>query len=443
MQKQSELGKPTSYRWFMLFIICLMYLITYMDRVNISTTAPMIRKEFGFDKITMGFIFSAFTFAYSLGQVPGGWIGDRFGPRKVLPALVTFWSVMTLATAQAGSLVQWILIRALFGAGEAGAFPTATRAMQLWYSPSERGFIQGITHSATRIGAAIVPPISVLIMAKLGWRWVFYIFGLTGVIWSAIFYLIYRNLPEEHRSVNQAEVAKIRGFDENGNIKEPINIKKRPTVPWGVLLKSSNMWYLMIIYAIYIYTSWIFLTWLPIYMMEYRKFSLMQMGIFASLPLWAGVIGDTFGGVVSDYILKKTNNIRLARRSVAVGGTIGAVALLLPGAMTKEPYTAVACLTGAMFFLECILGPAWAVAMDVGGEYSGTVSGLMNMAGTLAGAFSQILFGVITQYGSWVAPFVVSSVLLTIGGFMWAFLLDPARSVVEKRRPEVLTASNA
>ena len=153
MQKQSGLGKPTSYRWFMLFIICLMYLITYMDRVNISTAAPMIRKEFGFDKITMGFIFSAFTFAYSFGQVPGGWIGDRFGPRKVLPALVSFWSVMTIATAQAGSLVQWIIIRALFGAGEAGAFPTATRAMQLWFSPSERGFIQGITHSATRIGA--------------------------------------------------------------------------------------------------------------------------------------------------------------------------------------------------------------------------------------------------------------------------------------------------
>lgn len=440
MGKQQDLGKPTTYRWFMLFIICLMYLITYMDRVNISTAAPMIRKEFGFDKITMGFIFSAFTFAYSFGQVPGGWIGDRFGPRKVMSVLVTFWSVMTIMTAHATSLVQWIVIRALFGAGEAGAFPTATRAMQLWFSPSERGLIQGITHSATRIGAAVVPPIGVLIMARFGWRYIFYIFGSLGVVWSVIFYVIYRNLPEEHRSVNKAEIAKIRGFDEHGNILQPIDIKKKPAVPWGVLLKSSNMWYLMIVYAIYIYTSWIFLTWLPIYMVEYRKFSLMQMGIFASLPLWAGVIGDTFGGFISDLILKKTGNMKFARRSVAISGTIGAVVLLLPGAMTKQPYVAVVCLTGAMFFLECILGPAWAVAMDVGGEYSGTVSGLMNMAGTFAGAMSQILFGVITQFGSWVAPFLVSVVLLVIGGFVWAFLLDPAKSVVEKG---VIAATNA
>ena len=436
MKKETGLGKPTTYRWVMLFVICLMYLITYMDRVNISTAAPMIRKEFGFDNIAMGFIFSAFTFAYSFGQVPGGWIGDRFGPRKVLPTLVAFWSVMTITTAHCVSLVQWILVRALFGAGEAGAFPTATRAMQLWFSPAERGFIQGITHSATRVGAAIVPPIGVVIMAKLGWRWVFYIFGLTGVFWSILFYIVYRNLPEEHKSVNRAELAKIRGFDQDGNIKQPINIKKKPTVPWSTLLQSSNMWYLMMVYAIYIYTSWIFLTWLPIYMMEYRKFSLMQMGIFASLPLWAGVIGDTFGGVVSDSILKKTGNIRLARRSVAIGGTIGAVALLLPGAMTKDPYMAVSCLSAAMFFLECILGPCWAVAMDVGGEYSGTVSGLMNMAGTLAGAFSQILFGVITErLGSWVAPFLVSCAMLTVGGLLWGFLLDPAKSVVEKAPP--------
>ncbi len=175
-------------------------------------------------------------------------------------------------------------------------------------------------------------------------------------------------------------------------------------------------------------------------MVEYRKFSLMQMGIFASLPLWAGVIGDTFGGFISDLILKKTGNMKFARRSVAISGTIGAVVLLLPGAMTKQPYVAVVCLTGAMFFLECILGPAWAVAMDVGGEYSGTVSGLMNMAGTFAGAMSQILFGVITQFGSWVAPFLVSVVLLVIGGFVWAFLLDPAKSVVEKG---VIAATNA
>src|SRR5215475_6573239 len=152
-------------RWYILGVICLMYLITYLDRVNISTAAPEIRKEFGFDQITMGAIFSAFVWAYALFQVPGGWLSDRFGARPVLATIVTYWSVMTAATAAATSAVSFIIVRFLFGIGEAGAFPGATRAMQVWYTREERGFAQGFTHSASRLGAAIAPPIVVLIIA--------------------------------------------------------------------------------------------------------------------------------------------------------------------------------------------------------------------------------------------------------------------------------------
>src|SRR3974377_950765 len=140
-------------RWYILVLICVMYLITYLDRVNISTAAPEISKEFGFDKITMGWIFSAFVWAYAIFQVPGGWLSDRFGPRPVLATIVAYWSVMTAATAAATGAVSFIVIRFLFGVGEAGAFPGATRAMQLWYPRSERGFVQGITPRATRFGA--------------------------------------------------------------------------------------------------------------------------------------------------------------------------------------------------------------------------------------------------------------------------------------------------
>jgi sugar phosphate permease len=135
-------------RWYILVLISLMYLITYLDRVNISTAAPVISKEFGFDKVTMGVIFSAFVWAYALFQVPGGWMGDRFGPRSMLTVIVSYWSVMTAVTAAATGAVSFVVVRFLFGVGEAGAFPVATRAMQLWYAPSERGFVQGITHSA-------------------------------------------------------------------------------------------------------------------------------------------------------------------------------------------------------------------------------------------------------------------------------------------------------
>jgi sugar phosphate permease len=162
--------RPSRGRWYILLIISIMYLITYLDRVNISTAAPLISKEFGFDKVTMGFIFSAFVWAYAMFQVPGGWLSDKFGARGVLASIVTYWSIMTAITAGAFNAVSFIVVRFLFGVGEAGAFPGATRAMQLWYPQSERGFVQGITHSASRFGAAIAPPFVVLIMSQFGWR---------------------------------------------------------------------------------------------------------------------------------------------------------------------------------------------------------------------------------------------------------------------------------
>jgi sugar phosphate permease len=431
--KEATVGKPTRYRWFVLFMLCMMYLITYMDRVNIAAAAPLITKEFGFSKITMGLIFSAYAWGYALFQVPGGWMGDRFGPRKVLSTIVAYWSLMTAVTAQGVGLASFTIIRFVFGIGESGAFPTATRGMQLWFMPEERGICQGITHSASRFGAAIVPPLVVTIMVHYGWRMVFYTFGVGGLLFSLIWYLMYRDLPEDHKWVNMGELARIRGVDATGNINPP-KVTKRPKVPWGVLLKHPNMWAVMCCHFAYCYCLWIFLTWLPAYLVEYRGFTLLKMGYFASLPLFAGVIGDGAGGWLTDYLLKRTGNIRFARRAVAVTGMLGAAACIVPAAMTRNPYTAVYCLTAAMLFLECIIGPAWAVPMDVGGEYSGTVSGMMNMAGNVGAAISPTVFGILVQFGSWVAPFVVAAVILLAGAVGWAFWLDPEISVLEKGR---------
>ena len=427
-------------RWYILLLISLMYLITYLDRVNISTAAPVLSKEFGFDKITMGAIFSAFVWSYALFQVPGGWFADRFGPRRVLTGIVGYWSAMTAATAMAGSAGLFIAIRFLFGIGEAGAFPSATRAMQLWYPREERGFVQGITHSASRAGAAIAPPIVVGIMSVLGWQWVFYICGAIGLVWAVWWFLAYRDLPEDHAMVNRGELARIRGVDASGSVNAA-NIEARPNVPWGTLIRSPNMWAIMCAYFTYVYCLWIFLSWLPSYLIEFRHFTLIKVGLFASLPLWAGVVGDTVGGLSTDWLLKKTGSAKIARRSVAMVGLLGCCACIVPAALTADPYVAVYCLTGSMFFLECTIGPSWSVPMDVGGKYSGTVSGMMNMAGNIGGALSPLVFGFLVQFGNWQAPFIVAAALLVLGALVWGFWLDPDRSVVEDETPPAAMAA--
>src|SRR3974390_2997143 len=316
---QQMIGRASRGRWYILVLISLMYLITYLDRVNISTAAPLISKEFGFDKITMGAIFSAFVWAYAMFQVPGGWMGDRFGPRKVLTVIVGYWSVMTALTAHAGSAISFIVIRFLFGIGEAGAFPGATRAMQLWYPREERGFVQGITHSASRAGAAIAPTIVVTILATFGWQWGFSTAGVVGLIWAVWWSLAYRDLPEDHAMVNEAELKHIRGADGQGNINQA-KIEAKAQVPWSTLLRAPNMWAVMCAYFTYVYCLWIFLSWLPSYLVEFRHFTLLKVGIYASLPLWAGVVGDTVGGLATDWLLKISGNTKLARR---LGATIG------------------------------------------------------------------------------------------------------------------------
>jgi sugar phosphate permease len=422
--------QPSRGRWYILFLISVMYLITYLDRVNIATAAPQISKEFGFDNITMGYIFSAFVWAYALFQVPGGWLSDRFGARTVLGTIVAYWSIMTAATGLAFSATSFIVLRFLFGVGEAGAFPGATRAMQLWYPRSERGFVQGITHSASRAGAAIAPPLVLLIMINLGWRWAFLICGAIGLVWSLWWSFSYRNLPEEHAMVNRAELEAIRGRGPNGEINPP-PVAEQTEVPWATLLRSPNMWAIMLAYFTYVYCLWIFLTWLTKYLIDVRHFTLLKGGLLASLPLWAGVVGDTVGGLATDWLLRRTGNAKLARSGVAITGLLGCAVFIVPAALTEDPYVAVGCLTAAMFFLECTIGPSWAVPMDTGGKYSGTVSGMMNMAGNFGGAISPIVFGYLAYGDKWQAPFIVAAGLLVVGAAIWAFWIDPTKAILK------------
>jgi sugar phosphate permease len=340
----------------------------------------------------------------------------------VLTGIVLWWSAFTAATALSLGKVSMYAVRMLFGAGEAGAFPTATRALSLWLPASERGFAQGITHSGARLGAALTPPIAVYLIASFGWRSVFYIFGALGAVWAASWYWYYRDQPSQHAAVNEAELAIIQA----GSKAKPIG--ERVQIPWRQILRSGNLWLLCAMYFCYAYSIWIYLSWFPTYLQEARGFTLQQMGFWHMVPLIAATIGDTVGGWLSDYLAHKKQNLRFARRSVAFVGFALAAAFIVPATLTTDRYLSVAFTTAALFFLECTVGVSWAVAMDVGPEFAGSVSGVMNMCGNLGGLLASIAVGYMVQYLNWQLPFLVASGLCLLGALLF-LRIDPEKKV--------------
>jgi sugar phosphate permease len=432
-------ARPTRTRWTILFLISLMYLIAYMDRGSISLAAPRIALEFGLSYTEMGLVFSVFVWAYAIGQIPGGWLGDRLGPKTVLTVIMVWWAIGSGSTGFAVGFVSLLAARLFLGLGEAGAFPVATRGMQLWFPKSERGRIQGITNGSTRFAVAITPLIAVSIMTAFGWRAIFYIFGSLGAIWAIAFYFIYRNRPEEHKRVNRAELAHIRGVHADGRIVE-LEARKRRKTPWKTILGSPNMWFIMIAYGCFFYGTYFFLSWYPTYLEVYRHFSLKSLGFVASVPLFAAMVGDVLGGSLIDWVYRRTGRLKLSRRIVAAPAMLIAGAFLIPTALSRNPWMALLCLALSFFFLDMVLGPAWAVVMDVGGEFSGTVSSIMNAAGAVGASASPIVFGFFVQEGSWVAPFLVTAGILLAGALIWACLIDPEKSVISETRPAAATA---
>ncbi len=418
---QSSVIRPTRVRHVVLALTVGAYMITYMDRVNIASAVPVIQKEMGFSMITMGGILAAFRWAYSLFQIPGGWLGDRIGPRKALALIVSWWSVFTSATALGWSAGSMSAFRFLFGMGEAGAFPIATRSLSRWMLPAERGFAQGLTHAGSRLGAALTPPLVVFLMTLYGWRLTFVLFGALGLVWAAVWYWYYRDLPSEHSGVNSTELELI-----HGPLGRAPGTSK--SVPWRTILRSSTLWSLSLMYFCYGYCISVYLDWFPKYLNDHRGFSLKQMGFYASLPLLAGTAGDLAGGWASDRWARSSGNLKAARRGVALLGFLTAAAAIIPATFTSSATACVWYTCVAVFALELTVGVSWAIPLDIGGDYAGSVSAVMNTFGNAGGAISVALLGYLVEYYGWNVPFVVSATLCVTAALLF-LRIDASRRI--------------
>jgi sugar phosphate permease len=397
------------------------YMLTYMDRVVLSAATTDMRKELGFDLVTMGYIAAAFQLSYALFQVPGGMLGDKLGPRKALPLIVVWWSAFTSMTALAWSAPVMIAVRFLFGIGEAGAFPIATRSLSRWMLAAERGFAQGVTHAGSRLGSALTPPIVAWLILHYGWRVPFFVFGALGLVWAIAWYGYYRDSPDEHAGVNAAELELIH---TGGAARKSATTR----VPWRQILSSPTMLFLCPMYFCYNYSLQVYIVWYPTYLRESRGMTLTEMGFYASLPLLAGTAGDLLGGWCSDLVLKRTHNINLARRWVAIAGFLVCAAATVPAALTPDVKTSVIFSSIAFFSLEWTVGVSWAVPLDIGGDFSGSVSAFMNMCGNLGGTLSSVALGYMVSLWGWNVPFLVTGGLTAFAALLY-LRIDSSRRI--------------
>ena len=398
MSAPSTALRPTRVRHMVLFLCVIVYMITYIDRTFISTAIPAAQKELLFTDTVMGSILFAHQLAYGLFQIPAGWLADRFGPRAVLASLVLWWCGFMVITSFANSVFALQAGLFLFGAGEAGAFPVANRALSRWLLPSERAFAQGATHAGSRFGGFITPFFVVIIIQQHGWRAPFWMLAVIGVFWAVVWLWYYRDSPAEHKSVNEAERSRI----EAAIGKAPARSR---VVPWGKILTSRNMWTLALMYACYSVILIVFLTWFPKYLISARHVDLKTAGSLTSIVLAAGMIGDILGGVISDYLVHRTGRVTFSRRAVAIAGFLITAVMIPISVLSADLTVSIICFGVAVFGLELTVSNSWAVTLDIGGPYAGSCSAVMNSFGNLCSAVFTLRVGAFeTAYG-WDAVF--------------------------------------
>ncbi len=384
----------TNKRYLLITLLFFHTVHTYMDRICISAASDYIKSDLGVTDQMMGYIFGIFALGYALFQIPSGWLADHFGPKKALTWVVVAWSTFTSLTGAAWNALSLLVIRFLFGVGEAGAFPGATRAFYNWVPAKERGMANGIFHSGARMGAAVSLFFLPFLIRWVGWRATFLINGLLGIIWVTIWLMWFRDHPRQHKKVSASEVEYI----ESGIAEEK---NDQSGTPLAAILTSSSMLLVMFQYIASNITFFISFTWLLPYLVS-------QWGshaeIYAPIPLIFGMFAQWTAGWLTTWIYKRGYPVMSRKIPALAGFTIAVIGLLTITQMQElSPLSFVMLFSVAVFGVEMTISPSWSLCMDIGGEKSGTVSATMNMVGNIGSAFSAIIF-----------PFFVASITIPL-----------------------------
>ena len=400
-----------------LLLLVALAIITFLDRISIAVAGPRIQEELHISPERWGWILGAFVLAYGLFEIPTGALGDRTGQGRVITRIVIWWSAFTALTGAATGFWWLLLVRFLFGAGEAGAYPNASGVIARWFPVPEHARSQGFIWAASRFGGALSPLLVVPLQAALGWRAAFWILGAVGILWAVIWKLWYHDRPEDQPGITAEELAEAPAAGD---------APRHCALPWKTIAGNPQIWVLVAMYWCYAWGSWFYFAWFPTYLVKSAGFSEKQMGVIAALPFLMGTLGNLMGGVLSDRLVARWG-LRLGR---VVPGSLSlalSAALLVGMTMTHEKTAIVILSSLGVGVADLMLPVAWAICIDIGRDYAGAVTGTMNTAGQLGGFVCSVTFGYIVQAtGSYSVPVWIIAALVLIAAFLFT-RIDPTR----------------
>ncbi len=406
-------------------MLFLLSMITYLDRIAISSAAPKMRGELGLSPSDMGLVFSMFVLGYGIFEIPGGWMGDRFGPRLILTRIVLWWSAFTALTGAVRQYWQLLACRFLFGAGEAGAYPNSSCSISRWFPFRERARAQGTVWTASRLGAALTPYLVLPLQDRIGWRTVFYIFGAIGLVWAVGWFIWFRDWPHLKSGVSQAELTEIDQGAPAAHVSLPLEAFGR----W-------NLWAVMLMYHFYCYGSYWFFSWMPTYLVEAK--GIKAFATYAAIPPLLGAFANVAGGWSSDALVQRIG-LRWGRRLIGLVSMAGAGCLMLLSLVLENRILAMAALALSFAISDFMLPTCWAVCLDIGKRYAGTVTGSMNMAGQFGATIMSYVYGRLVEKWGWNAPLAGLATMSLVSALFW-LRIDASEVLVREKEPEPVLA---
>lgn len=393
-----------------LILLVILSVVTFLDRTCITFSSMEIKADLGIDQSGWGWVMSIFTLSYGLMQIPLGALGDKMGHRWVLALIVLWWSAFTAFTGLSGGLLSMLAIRFCFGIGEAGASPCSTSVISRWFDKDRVGKAQGYVWAATRLGGAAAPFIVLPLIASQGWRFMFYLLGVVGVIWALVWALYYRDKPAQTAA---AAVAK----------------EQKVTIPWGTIVRSGQFWLICGMYFFYAFGSWFFFTWFPEFMKAGRGFTADELKYAVAIPFLMSMCGNIAGGYLTDRLTTRYG-IKVGRKALgSVCLTVSAICMVL-AAFIPGKIAVFVFLSLCFGIFDLMLPSAWALCIDLGKQYAGSVSGAMNTFGNLGGFCCSLMFGyLLTSTGNYNLPLYMIGGMLLISALLFSFI-NPTRPII-------------